>query len=308
MAHAAEGQYFGRNQVRWHDFDFQVLETEHFDLYHYQREAGTAELAGPLSDTDHVIGHELVHAFQYDMGGVTPGSPRYGAPQISKTPLWVVEGMAGYLSRGPESAMTAMWMRDALLRDDSLPSVAELRDTRTHFPYRYGHSLLAYIGGRWGEAAVVQIFRRSMGNGRPAATIEQTVGSADSVAAGWHRALRETYGPIRERTGAPGDFAEPIFEDHDSELDIGPALSPDGSRLLFLSQRSPVSVDLYLANAETGEIIRRVTRSALDPHYHSLQFISSAGAWAPDGDRFAFAAVRGASRSSPSGARSEGSG
>jgi Tol biopolymer transport system component len=201
--------------------------------------------------------------------------------------------MAEYFSRGPESAMTAMWMRDALVRDDSLPSIEDLRDTRTYFPYRYGHSLLSYIGGRWGEAAVLQIFRRSMATGRPAAAIEETVGAADSVAAGWHRALREVYAPIRDRTGVPADFGAPALASHDDvELDIGPALSPDGSRLLFLSQRSPVSIDLYLANAETGEVIRRVTRSALDPHYHSLQFISSAGAWAPDGDRFAFAAVQ----------------
>ena len=360
---AAEAQYFGRNEVRYQDFDFRVLETEHFDVYHYEQEAGSAELAammaerwyarfttlldyelrgrqpfilyaahphfqqttavggqigqgtggvteplnrrvvlpmaGPLSDTDHVVGHELVHAFQYDIGGVTPGAPRFGAPTISGTPLWLVEGMAEYLSRGPESAMTAMWMRDAVLMEDSmpedsLPGVRDLANSRKYFPYRYGHSLLSYIGGRWSDEAVFEIFRAAIGNRQPSAAIRQTLKvSADTVAGAWHEALRETYGPLRDVTGTPTDFAEPVFDPEDEAgLNVGPALSPDGTRLLFLSRRDPFSIDLYLADAETGEILRRVTRSALDPHYHSLQFIASAGAWAPDGGRFAFAAVQ----------------
>src|SRR5262245_51476747 len=32
-------------------------------------------LGSSLAETDHVIGHELVHAFQYDMGGRVQGSP-----------------------------------------------------------------------------------------------------------------------------------------------------------------------------------------------------------------------------------------
>ncbi|MDX1673935.1 MAG: hypothetical protein R3314_03940, partial [Longimicrobiales bacterium] len=353
----ADAQYFGRNQVRWEDFDFQVLETENFGVYHYEQEAAAAvtaarmaerwytrisslmqhqltgrqpfilyanhphfeqttavsgrigqgtggltealnrrvilPMAGPLADTDHVIGHELVHAFQYDIGGVSPGTPRFGSPRIGRLPLWLIEGMAEYLSRGPESEQTAMWMRDALLTDDSLPSIQDLRNSRQYFPYRYGHSLLAYIGGEWGEDQVMKIFRETVSSGSPGQAIRATVGEPDSVAALWHRSLRETYAPLQDRTGAPTDFAEPISDpEDDNELNVGPALSPDGSRVLFLAQRDVFSIDLYLADAQTGEIIRRVTRSALDPHYHSLQFINSAGAWAPDGSRFAFAAVR----------------
>ena len=31
----ASAQYFGRNKVQYRDFDFQVLKTEHFDIYFY---------------------------------------------------------------------------------------------------------------------------------------------------------------------------------------------------------------------------------------------------------------------------------
>lgn len=29
------GQYFGRNKVQYRSFDFQVVRTEHFDIYYY---------------------------------------------------------------------------------------------------------------------------------------------------------------------------------------------------------------------------------------------------------------------------------
>jgi hypothetical protein len=45
---AASAQYFGRNQVRYRTFDFQVLKTDHFDIYYYpeEREAGADRAHG----------------------------------------------------------------------------------------------------------------------------------------------------------------------------------------------------------------------------------------------------------------------
>src|SRR5262249_61416733 len=31
-------QYFGRNKVQYTNFDFKVIQTEHFDVYYYDRE------------------------------------------------------------------------------------------------------------------------------------------------------------------------------------------------------------------------------------------------------------------------------
>src|SRR3954470_4691056 len=127
----ASAQYFGQNKVQYKKLDFQILKTEHFDIYYYPQErdgihvaarmaerwrarlgrvlshdlsgrqplvlyashadfeqtnaiqgelsegtGGVTEplrrriilpLGGPLTDTDHVIGHELVHAYQFDI-------------------------------------------------------------------------------------------------------------------------------------------------------------------------------------------------------------------------------------------------
>ena len=115
---------------------------------------------GTLGDLDHVIGHELVHAFQYDItGSGRPGS--LGAlPTATQLPLWFIEGMAEYLSIGPVTPQTAMWMRGALADTgrDTLPSFSKLDDPR-YFPYRYGHAFLAWVAGHWGDQVIGQLLR-----------------------------------------------------------------------------------------------------------------------------------------------------
>lgn len=254
-------------------------------------------MAGPLSETDHVVGHELVHAFQFSLSGVDPGSPMYRVPGALRLPLWMIEGMAEYLSVGPRSTQTSMWMRDAL-REEDLPSIRDLGDPRSYFPYRFGHALWAWVAGEHGDRAVSDAYRAAAGGGSAGSALSMVLGApVDSLTRRWHGALRETYAPVRERTDSAGAFGEAIVtrESSGGATNVGPVISPDGERMIFLSERSMFAIEMYLADAETGEVIRRITRTAVDPHYQSLQFLNSAGAWSPDGGRFAFAAVSGGS-------------
>jgi len=74
------------------------------------------------SQTRHVLGHEMVHAFQYHS---LIGGDSTQLENIGNLPLWMVEGMAEYLSVGKKDAFTAMWMRDAYLNKD-IPSLRAL--------------------------------------------------------------------------------------------------------------------------------------------------------------------------------------
>jgi hypothetical protein len=55
-------------------------------------------LTGSYAESDHVLGHEMVHVFQYDIVS-TKSSP---GGSLERLPLWLVEGMAEYLSLGGE--------------------------------------------------------------------------------------------------------------------------------------------------------------------------------------------------------------
>lgn len=242
--------------------------------------------AGPLAETDHVIGHELVHAFQFDiMGGRNRAALRL--------PLWFVEGMAEYLTLGPLDPHTGMWMRDAA-RAGRLPRVRDLGHPR-YFPYRFGHAFWAYVGGRWGDEAVARALKAAARSRRsPIRAIERVLGvREEALSREWQDAVREAYGEDGTLLAGPESFGRRLIAGTKKGLlNVAPALSPDGRRLAFLSERDGGSLELFLADAETGRRQRRLLRRRLDPHYDALQFVGSAGAWDTAGRRFAFAAVR----------------
>jgi Tol biopolymer transport system component len=240
--------------------------------------------AGPLEATDHVIGHELIHAFQYDITGTNVNSNTAGALAL---PLWFIEGMAEYLSIGPVDPHTAMWMRDAARRE-KLPEIDDLEDPR-YFPYRYGHAFWAFIGGKYGDRAVASLLRAgAVAKGYEEAF--QAVLGVDTkeLTKLWHEAEFNAYRPVAEATKLAGAFARPVIvnEEDGTRLNVSPELSPDGSRFMFFSERDLFSIDLYLAETATGKVIRKITDTATDQHFESLQFLGSAGAWDPSGARF----------------------
>ena len=46
----ASAQYFGRNKVQWEKFDWQVLKTEHFDIYFYPEEEQAVRDAARMAE------------------------------------------------------------------------------------------------------------------------------------------------------------------------------------------------------------------------------------------------------------------
>jgi len=252
---------------------------------------------GTLGDLDHVIGHELVHAFQYDITG--GGSYGRGAlPRATDLPLWFIEGMAEYLSLGPEAPLTAMWMRGGLQDStrDSLPTYPQLTDP-SFFPYRYGQALLAYVGGTYGDDRIGELLKASARFRTTDQAIRGVLSlTPDELVARWHVATHRAYDPLRSRTETPDRYGPKLVGVKDEDVgqyNLAPALSPDGDRMLFFSDRGLFSIDLYLADARTGKVERQITRTALDPHFESLQFIQSAGSWSGDGRQFVFAGISG---------------
>ena len=245
---------------------------------------------GSLAETDHVIGHELVHAFQFSLTGQGRSVQTGGIPGALTLPLWFIEGMAEYLSVGPVDPLTAMWMRDAAL--DDLPSLHDLGNSYKWFPYRWGQALWAWIAGTYGDEVVGRMLEVAGRAREPEVALAAIVGlSPEDLTARWHAAIRERADTLRALTRLTTDYGRELFPESDAIYALAPALSPDGDRVAFVSERDLFSIDIYVADAATGEVQRRVTRTAVDPHFESLQFIGSAGSFAPDGRTFALAGV-----------------
>ncbi|WP_419934598.1 peptidase S9 [Candidatus Palauibacter sp.] len=354
---AQAGRRFGRNKVVYRSFDFEVLKTQHFDIYYYDQTAEAAPLIGrqaerwyarlsrvlnhefrerqpiilyadhsdfeqtntsgqfidegtqgfteilkrrlvmpmmvSLHETDHLLGHELVHAFQFDMTGQGTGGPGLDVPGALRLPLWFIEGMAEYLSIGPIDPFTTMWMRDGLDLEDGFPTIQDLRNPQ-FFPYRYGHAFWSYVGGAFGDDKLGRILNLAARTNELAAIEAVLEVPISELSDRWRNELETYFADARQETHPPDEYGRRVIYEppEEGKLNLGPALSPDGDELVYVSQSDLFSIEMFLADAHTGEIKRRLTNNAVDPHFESLQFIHSAGDWHPDGRQFAIAGIK----------------
>src|SRR5207248_3049886 len=110
----------------------------------------------------------------------------------------------------------------------------------------------------------------------------------------WRDAIRQAYEPILAQTTSLGEAGKMVIKATDlTDLNVGPSISPDGRWLAFLSSLGFFSIDLYVADAATGKIVQKLTSTASDPHFSSIQFIYSAGAWDGASRRISIATVTG---------------
>ena len=234
--------------------------------------------------TRHVIGHELVHAFQYHML-LGRDSAIYG--NIGNMPLWMIEGMAEYLSLGKKDAYTAMWMRDAYL-NKNIPTIRDLTETNKYFPYRYGEAFWSFVGSTYGDTVIVPFFKNTARFGLEYG-IRRTFGYDDKTLSNlWKNSVETAYRPLLKDTVQKPVGKKIIDNKNSGELNVAPAVSPDGKYLAYLSEKDLFTIDLYLADAHTGHAIRKLTSKISNTRIDEFNFIESAGAWSPDSKQFAF--------------------
>ncbi len=242
-------------------------------------------MSGTYSGTDHVLGHELVHVFQFDIAMRDEGRFR-----IQNLPLWFIEGKAEYLTLGRDHPLTAMWLRDAIVRDD-FPTIQKLtRQPHRYFPYRFGHAFWAYVGAEWGDDKIHRLYKNA-GRGGMDSAFQSVLGiTTEEFSEKWKQAVLDEYSPFVEARTNPREVGELILalELDAGNMNIGPSVSPDGNLVAFLSERELFTIEMFLADARTGEVQRRLFSAESDSHFDALRFINSAGAWSPDGRLLAF--------------------
>jgi WD40 repeat protein len=356
---AVAQSYFGQNQVQYGDYDWRVLETEHFLIYYYPSEevavqdaARMAERAyarlsrildhqfkekkpivlfasrtdfaqnnvtgdlgegtggatealrhrmllnftGDYRSFDHVLTHEMVHAFQYDVfARGRAGAGLYTLSQVNP-PLWFMEGMAEYLSLGPSTPLTDMWLRDAAI-NGRLPSVKQMADRPDRFfPYRFGHAFFTFIGQKYGDEAIGQVMQAVPVVGIERAFRRELGASLEELGDEWRELMQGQHLADIGQLDRPRRIAQPLLTERRSggEVFLAPTLSSDGRHVAFLANgrlsRGEVFIDLWLGDARTGKRIKRLAKSTTDPNFEELRFLYSQGAFSPDGSQLAFVA------------------
>ena len=359
---ASAQEYFGQNQVQYKDFNWQVIETEHFLIHYYPDERvaamegarmaerdyarlsrilghefrekkpilffasradfgqnnvtgdlgeGTGGVTEPLRHRmlmpftgdfrglEHVLTHEMTHEFQFDI--FARGRAGGGIAQLSQVnpPLWFMEGMAEYLSLGPDYTRSSTVMRDAAINGD-LPTIVKMNEEPDRYdPYRFGQPLWAYIAGRFGDDVIGAIMADVPSMGVERAFKRETGESLEDLGDEWKEAMQIKYLPQVAQLQRPRHFAQPLLSQKRTggQVFLAPTLSPDGKYIAFLSNGSflkgQVFIDLWLGDAKTGKRISRLVKSTFDPDYQEIGILYSQSSFSPDGKLLAFSALGG---------------
>ncbi len=255
-------------------------------------------LTGDLGSFEHVLTHEMVHEFQYDIFARGKAGANLQTLNQIDPPLWFMEGMAEYLSIGPEHTLTTTWVRDAVV-NGNLPTIEQMTERPDkYFPYRYGEALWEYVGQRWGDAAIGEILQNATTLGIARAFQRQLGLTLHELSDDWREAMNAKYLPQAAVLERPRSFSQPLLTEKRSggQIFLAPSLSSDGNRIAFLSngnfKRGELFIDLWLADARTGKRIKRLVESTTNPNFEELRLLYSQSSFSNDGRTLAFTAQR----------------
>jgi len=238
--------------------------------------------------TDHVLGHELVHAFQYHM---LTHDEDINLMAINNVPLWMIEGMAEYLSLGSINSHTVLWMRDALI-NNNFPTLKQMTQSYRYSPYRYGHAFWAFIAHEYGEQYISRLFKATAYYGYEQAINDVLMISADSLSGIWKQELRNHL--LQEQVDSTFSIVGKriISKKNSGRYNLNPSISPDGQYIVYLSERDLYDIDLFMAEAGSGKVISRLYTATSHDEIDALNYLETSGSWSPDSRYFAFIAFK----------------
>ncbi|MBN1351264.1 PD40 domain-containing protein [candidate division KSB1 bacterium] len=354
FSESVDAQSFGKNKVQYTNFNWQFIQSEHFDVYFTNGGAEIAEFVADVAERSyfsikrdfrfeladrisivvynshndfeqtnvslgppeesvggfteffknrvvipyqgdweslrHVVHHELTHAVMLQMVyGSGTQSIIVGMARL-QLPLWLIEGLAEYESRGWD-VESDMYMRDAAL-NGYVPPVDRLYG---FMAYKGGQSVLYYLAEKYGNEKIGEILGKIKINRNVDIGLKKAIGvDVKDLTKRWHLHLKRQYWPDISGRLEPEEIAKKLT-DHEKDknfINNGPALSPKGDKIVFLSDRSDY-FDIYLMSAIDGRILKKLVSGQQTSNLEELHWLQSGLSWSPDGQYVAFSAKAG---------------
>ncbi|MBT6391131.1 MAG: biopolymer transporter Tol, partial [Candidatus Marinimicrobia bacterium] len=239
----------------------------------------------------HVIHHELVHAMINDLvyGGRMQNVIAGG--MNLRIPLWANEGLAEYLSMNWDT-QADMTIRDLAI-NERIPTIRELE---YFLAYKGGQSVWRFIATKYGREKIGEIFQAMKRHGNAEKGFKEALGmDFEELTEQWHKYIKKEYYPDVAGRDEVKDIAKPLT-DHKKDknfYNVSPTVSPDGSKIAVLSDRSGY-MDVYILDAVTGKKIDRVVKGNRSINFEELKFLQPGISWSPDSKQIVIAAKSGA--------------
>lgn len=327
--------YFGRNKVIYNQFDWRILQTEHFDIYYYPQMRELAEIGaayaeesylflenkfnhsihdriplifyathahfqetntisflipegiggffeflkgrvvvpanGSIADFKNVLRHELVHVFTHSkVNRVLKNHRMTNHPGL---PLWFIEGLAEFWSRGWDSE-AEMFIRDAVINGYLFPVERMYEISGSFLMYKEGQAVLRYIAATFGDEKILQLIENVWMSAQFEQVLQITLGvPLREFDQSWMYALKKQYYPLLTHEDAAARVSDQITR---RGINIKPAFyQADSECVVFISNRSGYA-NIYKTSARKAqkepemEILVKGERSAEFESFHLL--------------------------------------
>jgi Tol biopolymer transport system component len=256
----------------------------------------TLPFEGKYEQFRHVIHHELVHAVINDMFyGGTIQTAITNNVRVD-LPLWMNEGLAEYEGIGGYDTPTDMFMRDIALSE----YLKGFQNLNGYYAYRGGQAFYWYVAEKYGEQKIGELINRV----RALGSVELAFRSAfnmtmEEFSEQWIRELKKKYLPDIVRYEALDDFSTRITNHVKDEnyYNSSPAISPDGERVAFISDRDGVFgvyvKDLRGKDKPEKQPAVKVISSERALDFEELNLLTPGISWDPTGKKLAVSAKSG---------------
>ncbi len=250
---------------------------------------------GSYAELRHVLTHELSHAFQYNiLFNDTSGriASRFSSGGV---PLWIMEGMSEYLSAGYDETCD-MVMRDVIINNHfaTLMDLTRLRVRSGYLLYKEGQAFFHFLERVYGPEAIGELIRDSRDS-----TFRDAVKSATGKSIGelnqeWVRFFRKRYYPLVQGRKFDEEEGEQLtfHQRTQSSYNVAPAVSPDGKRIAYLTNRdiySNIAVIDY-AKEKKQRKIRTILEGNTSARFEGMHLLSNNLTWSTDGKQICFVA------------------
>ncbi|GAH19066.1 unnamed protein product, partial [marine sediment metagenome] len=241
----------------------------------------------------HVINHELVHVFQFDiLFGSRLGSVMQSEFMMS-VPLWVMEGLAEFESLNWDSE-TESYLRDAVINNRLIP-IQTLNYVYGYAVYKEGQSIYKFISETYGRKKMGELFHTLKQKKDLEKALKSTIGlSIDQLNREWSKSLKKRYWPLYDKKDELDLIARKLT-DHKklgNAYNISPSISPDGTKIAFLTDKEEYT-EILIISAINGEILKKIARATQSATFENLHILRPGISWSRDGNKIAFSAKSG---------------
>ena len=244
---------------------------------------------GDYDQFRHVIHHELVHALINDMIYGSAQNVASGRVRL-RVPLWANEGLAEFLSMNWDT-QSDMILRDLAVHED-MPTVQQLT---SFLAYKGGQSVWRFIAQKYGREKIGEIFTSMKLTQNAEKGFDKAIGmDFESLTKQWHKYLKKEYWPDIDGRDEIEDISIRLT-DHKKKknyYNIAPAISPDGSKIAILEDKSGFA-NITLIDAIDGKNIKRLVKGNRSIDFEELKWLQPGISWSPNNEKIVIAAKAG---------------